>query len=54
MKQLDNERRKKKGEEKIHWTDLERTNMSVKQENHLEIKTDDLVVSYLCYYPTRR
>ncbi|KAG7187898.1 hypothetical protein KM043_013866 [Ampulex compressa] len=43
MKQLDHERRRKKGEEKMQ-TDSEQANMSVKQEKDLEIKTDDLVV----------
>lgn len=46
MKQLDQERRKKKGEEKMQ-LDTEQANMSFKQEKDLEIKTDDLVVSYL-------
>lgn len=46
MKQLDHERKKKKGEEKMQ-VDSEQANMSVKQEKDLEIKTDDLVVSYL-------
>lgn len=46
MKQLDHERKKKKGEEKMQ-VDSESANMSVKQEKDLEIKTDDLVVSYL-------
>lgn len=46
MKQLDHERRKKKGEEKMQ-VDSEQANMSIKQEKDLEIKTDDLVVSYL-------
>ena len=46
MKQLDHERKKKKGEEKTQ-ADSEQANMSIKQENDLEIKTDDLVVSYL-------
>lgn len=46
MKQLDQERRKKKGEEKIQ-VDNEQANKSIKQEKDLEIKTDDLVVSYL-------
>ncbi|KAL0100277.1 hypothetical protein PUN28_019575 [Cardiocondyla obscurior] len=43
MKQLDHERRKKKGEEKMQ-VDTEQANKSVKQEKDLEIKTDDLVV----------
>ncbi|XP_072751185.1 PAX3- and PAX7-binding protein 1 isoform X1 [Anoplolepis gracilipes] len=43
MKQLDHERRKKKGEEKIQ-VDSEQANKSIKQEKDLEIKTDDLVV----------
>ncbi|KZC04100.1 GC-rich sequence DNA-binding factor 1 [Dufourea novaeangliae] len=43
MKQLDHERRKKKGEEKMQ-VDSEQANMSIKQEKDLEIKTDDLVV----------
>ncbi|EFN87798.1 GC-rich sequence DNA-binding factor-like protein [Harpegnathos saltator] len=43
MKQLDQERRKKKGEEKMQ-LDTEQANMSFKQEKDLEIKTDDLVV----------
>ncbi|KAI4483442.1 hypothetical protein M0802_013384 [Mischocyttarus mexicanus] len=43
MKQLDHERRKKKGEEKMQ-ADSEQANMSIKQEKDLEIKTDDLVV----------
>lgn len=46
MKQLDHERRKKKGEEKMQ-VDSEQANMSIKRDNDLEIKTDDLVVSYL-------
>ena len=46
MKLLDEERRKKKGEEKMQ-IDSDNTNTAVKQENDLEIKTDDLVVSYL-------
>ena len=46
MKQLDHERKKKKGEEKMQ-VDSESANMSIKQEKDLEIKTDDLVVSYL-------
>lgn len=46
MKQLDHERKKKKGEEKMQ-VDSESSNMSIKQEKDLEIKTDDLVVSYL-------
>lgn len=46
MKQLDHERKKKKGEEKMQ-VDTEQAEISVKQENDLEIKTDDLVVSYL-------
>lgn len=46
MKQLDHERRKKKGEEKMQ-VDTEQANKSIKQEKDLEIKTDDLVVSYL-------
>lgn len=46
MKQLDQERRKKKGEEKMQ-VDTEQANKSIKQEKDLEIKTDDLVVSYL-------
>lgn len=45
-KQLDHERRKKKGEEKMQ-ADTEQANKSIKQEKDLEIKTDDLVVSYL-------
>lgn len=45
MKQLDHERRKKKGEEKMQM-DSEQPHMSVKVEKELEIKTDDLVVSY--------
>ncbi|XP_020282805.1 PAX3- and PAX7-binding protein 1 isoform X2 [Pseudomyrmex gracilis] len=43
MKQLDHERRKKKGEEKMQ-VDTEQANKSIKQEKDLEIKTDDLVV----------
>ncbi|XP_012277672.1 PAX3- and PAX7-binding protein 1 [Orussus abietinus] len=43
MKQLDHERKKKKGEEKMQM-DHEQANMSIKQEKDLEIKTDDLVV----------
>ncbi|XP_015599684.1 PAX3- and PAX7-binding protein 1 [Cephus cinctus] len=43
MKQLDHERKKKKGEEKMQ-VDSEQANMSIKQEKDLEIKTDDLVV----------
>ncbi|XP_053593178.1 PAX3- and PAX7-binding protein 1 [Microplitis demolitor] len=43
MKQLDHERRKKKGEEKMQ-VDSEQANMSIKRDNDLEIKTDDLVV----------
>ncbi|EZA57752.1 GC-rich sequence DNA-binding factor [Ooceraea biroi] len=43
MKQLDQERRKKKGEEKMQ-VDTEQANKSIKQEKDLEIKTDDLVV----------
>ncbi|CAL1673138.1 unnamed protein product [Lasius platythorax] len=43
MKQLDHERRKKKGEEKMQ-LDTEQANKSIKQEKDLEIKTDDLVV----------
>lgn len=46
MKQLDQERKKKKGEEKMQ-VDSDSTNMSNMQEKDLEIKTDDLVVSYL-------
>lgn len=46
MKQLDHERRKKKGEEKMQ-VDSEQANVSIKCDNDLEIKTDDLVVSYL-------
>lgn len=46
MKQLDHERKKKKGEEKMQ-VDTEQANKSIKQEKDLEIKTDDLVVSYL-------
>lgn len=46
MKLLDHERKKKKGEEKMQ-VDSESSNMSIKQEKDLEIKTDDLVVSYL-------
>ncbi|XP_029165200.1 PAX3- and PAX7-binding protein 1 [Nylanderia fulva] len=42
-KQLDHERRKKKGEEKMQ-ADTEQANKSIKQEKDLEIKTDDLVV----------
>lgn len=45
MKQLDYERKRKKGEEKMQ-VDSEQPNMSVKLEKELEIKTDDLVVSY--------
>lgn len=43
MKLLDHERKKKKGEEKMQ-VDSESSNMSIKQEKDLEIKTDDLVV----------
>ncbi|XP_029673809.1 PAX3- and PAX7-binding protein 1 [Formica exsecta] len=43
MKQLDHERKKKKGEEKMQM-DTEQANKSIKQEKDLEIKTDDLVV----------
>ncbi|XP_063971930.1 PAX3- and PAX7-binding protein 1 [Diachasmimorpha longicaudata] len=43
MKQLDHERRKKKGEEKMQ-VDSEQANMSIKRDKDLEIKTDDLVV----------
>ncbi|XP_044576471.1 PAX3- and PAX7-binding protein 1 isoform X2 [Cotesia glomerata] len=43
MKQLDHERRKKKGEEKMQ-VDSEQANVSIKCDNDLEIKTDDLVV----------
>lgn len=46
MKQLDQERKRKKGEEKIQ-VDSDPSNMSNMQEKDLEIKTDDLVVSYL-------
>lgn len=47
MKQLDHERKiKKKGEEKMQ-VDSDEANMSIKCDNDLEIKTDDLVVSYL-------
>lgn len=46
MKQLDHERKKKKGEEKMQ-VDSDQANMSIKRDNDLEIKTDDLVVSYL-------
>ncbi|XP_011495961.1 PREDICTED: PAX3- and PAX7-binding protein 1 [Ceratosolen solmsi marchali] len=43
MKQLDQERKKKKGEEKTQ-VNSDSTNISNKQEKDLEIKTDDLVV----------
>lgn len=46
MKQLDLERKKKKGEGKMQ-VDSDSSNMSIMQEKDLEIKTDDLVVSYL-------
>lgn len=46
MKQLDHERKKKKGEEKMQ-VDSDQANMSIKRDKDLEIKTDDLVVSYL-------
>ncbi|KAK0096085.1 hypothetical protein PV326_006499 [Microctonus aethiopoides] len=43
MKQLDHERKKKKGEEKMQ-VDSDQANMSIKRDKDLEIKTDDLVV----------
>ncbi|KAK0168826.1 hypothetical protein PV327_002593 [Microctonus hyperodae] len=43
MKQLDHERKKKKGEEKTQ-VDSDQANMSIKRDKDLEIKTDDLVV----------
>jgi hypothetical protein len=46
MKQLDQERKKKKGEEKMQ-VNSDATNISNLQDKDLEIKTDDLIVSYL-------
>lgn len=43
MKMLDEERRKKKGEEKMQ-IDPECVHVPVRHQNDLEIKTDDLVV----------